>query len=58
MVMTIVAAVVGLLIGLVGGYVLWQNALKERSALMITEAKKEAEQIKKDKALEADREYI
>ena len=58
MVMTIVAAVVGLLIGLVGGYVLWQNALKKRSALMITEAKKEAEQIKKDKALEAKERFL
>ncbi|MDB2597683.1 ribonuclease Y, partial [Schleiferiaceae bacterium] len=56
--MTIVAAVVGLLIGLVGGYVLWQNALKKRSALMITEAKKEAEQIKKDKALEAKERFL
>ena len=58
MVMTIVAAVVGLLIGLVGGYALWQNALKKRSALMITEAKKEAEQLKKDKILEAKEKFL
>ncbi len=58
MVMTIVAAVVGLLIGLAGGYVLWQNALKKRGALMITEAKKEAEQLKKDKALEAKEKFL
>ena len=58
MVMTIIAAVVGLVIGLTGGYVLWQNALKKRSALMITEAKKEAEQVKKDRALEAKERFL
>jgi len=58
MVMTIIAAVVGLLIGLAGGYVLWQNALKKRGALMITEAKKAAEQHKKDRALEAKERFL
>ena len=58
MVMTIIAAVVGLVIGLTGGYVLWQNALKKRSALMITEAKKKAEQVKKDRALEAKERFL
>ena len=58
MVMTIIAAVVGLLIGLAGGYVLWQNAMKKRGALMITEAKKAAEQLKKDRALEAKERFL
>jgi len=58
MVMTIITAVVGLLIGLAGGYVLWQNALKKRGALMITEAKKAAEQHKKDRALEAKERFL
>ena len=43
----IIFAVVGLLVGLGGGYVLWQNAMKKKSALMLSEAAKEAEQIKK-----------
>jgi len=58
MVMTIITAVVGLLIGLAGGYILWQNALKKRGALMITEAKKAAEQHKKDRALEAKERFL
>ena len=58
MVMTIIAAVVGLLIGLAGGYVIWQNAMKKRGALMITEAKKAAEQLKKDRALEAKERFL
>ena len=53
MVTSIIAAVVGLAIGLGVGYVLWQNAMKKKTALMIAEAKKEAEQYKKDRGLEA-----
>ena len=52
MVMTIVAAAVGLALGIGVGYT-WQSALKKKGALMITEAKKEADQIKKDRILEA-----
>ena len=44
MVELIVAAVIGLVLGLGLGYALWQNALKKKVALMIAEAKKEAEQ--------------
>ena len=58
MVTTIIAAVVGLAIGLGVGYVLWQNALKKKTALMIAEAKKEAEQIKKDRILEAKEKFL
>lgn len=58
MVMTIIAAVVGFSIGLAGGYVLWKNTLKKRGALMITEAKKAAEQLKKDRALEAKERFL
>ncbi len=56
MVMTIVAAVIGLVLGTGVGYALWQSAMKKKGALMIAEAKKEAEQIKKDRILEAKRE--
>lgn len=55
---TIIAAIVGLLIGLGGGFVLWQNALKKKSALLIAEASKEAEQIKKDRILEAKEKFL
>lgn len=58
MVATIIAAVVGLAAGLGIGYVLWQNALKKKSALVIAEAKKEAEQIKKDRILEAKEKFL
>jgi len=58
MVTTIIAAVLGLAIGLGVGYVLWQNALKKKTALMIAEAKKEAEQIKKDRILEAKEKFL
>jgi ribonuclease Y len=58
MVTTIIAAVVGLAIGLGVGYVLWQNALKKKTALMMAEAKKEAEQIKKDRILEAKEKFL
>jgi len=58
MVTSIIAAVVGLAIGLGVGYVLWQNAMKKKTALMIAEAKKEAEQYKKDRALEAKEKFL
>ena len=58
MVATIIAAVVGLAAGLGIGFVLWQNALKKKSALVIAEAKKEAEQIKKDRILEAKEKFL
>ena len=58
MVMTIVAAVIGLALGVGIGYALWQNALKKKGALMIAEAKKEAEQIKKDRILEAKEKFL
>lgn len=58
MVMTIVAAVIGLALGVGIGYTLWQSALKKKSALMIAEAKKEAEQIKKDRILEAKEKFL
>ena len=58
MTMTIIAAVVGLAVGLGVGYVLWQNALKKKSALVLSEAQKEAEQIKKDRILEAKEKFL
>ena len=58
MVTSIIAAVVGLAIGLGVGYVLWQNAMKKKTALMIAEAKKEAEQYKKDRGLEAKEKFL
>lgn len=58
MVMTLVAAVAALLVGLGGGYALFQKALKKQSALMLAEAAKEAEQIKKDKILEAKENFL
>ena len=58
MVIEIVAAVIGLVLGIGLGYVLWQNALKKRGALMIAEAKKEAEQIKKDRILKAKEKFL
>ena len=54
----IIFAVVGLLVGLGGGYVLWQNAMKKKSALMLSEAAKEAEQIKKDRMLKAKEKFL
>ncbi|MEL0335193.1 MAG: Rnase Y domain-containing protein [Flavobacteriales bacterium] len=54
----IIFAVVGLLVGLGGGFVLWQNAMKKKSALMLSEAAKEAEQIKKDRILEAKEKFL
>ncbi|MEY2963028.1 MAG: ribonuclease [Bacteroidota bacterium] len=58
MTMIIIAAIVGLAVGLGGGFVLWQNALKKRSALILSEATKEAEQIKKDRILEAKEKFL
>ncbi|MEL0109804.1 MAG: ribonuclease Y [Cryomorphaceae bacterium] len=58
MVMTIVAAVIGLVLGTGVGYALWQSAMKKKGALMIAEAKKEAEQIKKDRILEAKEKFL
>ena len=58
MVMTIVAAVIGLVLGTGVGYALWQSAMKKNGALMIAEAKKEAEQIKKDRILEAKEKFL
>lgn len=58
MVMTIVAAVIGLALGTGVGYALWQSAMKKKGALMIAEAKKEAEQIKKDRILEAKEKFL
>ena len=58
MVMTIVAAVIGLVLGTGVGYTLWQSAMKKKGALMIAEAKKEAEQIKKDRILEAKEKFL
>jgi len=54
----IIFAVVGLLVGLVGGYILWENAMKKKSALMLSEAAKEAEQIKKDRILKAKEKFL
>jgi len=53
MVELIVAAVIGLVLGIGLGYALWKNALKKKGALMIAEAKKEAEQIKKKRSMSA-----
>ena len=58
MVIEIVAAVIGLVLGIGLGYALWQNALKKRGALMVAEAKKEAEQIKKDRILKAKEKFL
>jgi len=58
MVMTIVAAVIGLVLGTGVGYALWQSAMKKKGDLMIAEAKKEAEQIKKDRILEAKEKFL
>ena len=58
MVELIVAAVIGLVLGIGLGYALLQNALKKKGALMIAEAKKEAEQIKKDRILKAKEKFL
>lgn len=58
MVPTIIAAIVALLAGIGLGYVLWQNALKKKTALMLAEANKEAEQIKKDRILKAKEKFL
>ncbi len=58
MVLTIVSAIVALAAGLGGGYVLFQKSLKKHAALIIAEAQKEAEQIKKDKILEAKEKFL
>ena len=58
MVITIIAAIISLVAGLVGGFVLWQNTLKKKGVLLMAESKKEAEQIKKDRILEAKERFL
>lgn len=58
MVTTIIAAIISLVAGLGGGFVLWQNTLKKRGVLLMAESKKEAEQIKKDRILEAKERFL
>ncbi|HAK70730.1 MAG TPA: ribonuclease Y, partial [Cryomorphaceae bacterium] len=56
--MTIIAAIISLVAGLGGGFVLWQNTLKKKGVLLMAESKKEAEQIKKDRILEAKERFL
>ncbi|HBB80977.1 MAG TPA: ribonuclease Y [Cryomorphaceae bacterium] len=58
MVITIIAAIISLVAGLGGGFVLWQNTLKKKGVLLMAESKKEAEQIKKDRILEAKERFL
>ena len=58
MVTTIIAAIISLVAGLGGGFVLWQNTLKKKGVLLMAESKKEAEQIKKDRILEAKERFL
>ena len=58
MVTTIIAAIISLVAGLGGGFILWQNTLKKRGVLLMAESKKEAEQIKKDRILEAKERFL
>tara|TARA_B110000503_G_scaffold10561_1_gene14337 strand:- start:101 stop:1636 length:1536 start_codon:yes stop_codon:yes gene_type:complete len=58
MVTTIIAAIISLVAGLGGGFVLWQNTLKKKGVLLLAESKKEAEQIKKDRILEAKERFL
>jgi len=58
MVVTIIAAIISLVAGLGGGFVLWQNTLKKKGVLLMAESKKEAEQIKKDRILEAKERFL
>ena len=58
MVITIITAIISLVAGLGGGFVLWQNTLKKKGVLLMAESKKEAEQIKKDRILEAKERFL
>jgi ribonucrease Y len=58
MVTTIITAIISLVAGLGGGFVLWQNTLKKKGVLLLAESKKEAEQIKKDRILEAKERFL
>ncbi len=58
MVTTIITAIISLVAGLGGGFVLSQNTLKKKGVLLLAESKKEAEQIKKDRILEAKERFL
>lgn len=56
--MTIVYALVGLIIGAAGGWVIFKANLKKKGHSIIHEAEKEAETIKKDKMLQAKEKFL
>ena len=58
MTMTIIAAVAGVALGTGLGYALWNSALKRKVSLTLAEAKKEAEQLKKDRILKAKEKFL
>jgi len=58
MTLTIVLTAVGLVIGFAASYLLWQQALKNKSKKIISEAETEAEVIKKEKILQAKERFL
>ncbi|MGI6311276.1 MAG: ribonuclease Y [Bacteroidales bacterium] len=58
MTLTIILAAAGLVIGFAASYLLWQQALKNKSKKIISEAETEAEVIKKEKILQAKERFL
>ncbi len=58
MTLTIVLTAVGLVVGFAASYLLWQQALKNKSKKIISEAETEAEVIKKEKILQAKERFL
>jgi len=56
--LTIIVGIGGLVLGFVIAYVLNQTALKSKSSRILTEAKKEAEGLKKEKVLQAKEKFL
>jgi ribonuclease Y len=58
MTLTIVLAAAALITGFIASYFLWNNALRNKSTKLISEAEAEAEVIKKEKILQAKERFL
>lgn len=58
MTLTIILTAAGLVIGFAASYLLWQQALKNKSKKIVSEAEAEAEVIKKEKILQAKERFL